>query len=89
VKLFDSANPLIRLYLHVSYSLSIAFVVLMSDRIVDVIIGGKTPDSFLDLFDGKFILSLAIGASVVALMLYLHLPKMIDRCFNIGRKFGL
>jgi hypothetical protein len=85
MRIFDSSNIFMKLYLHFSYSLSMAILVLMSDRFLsDGEVGNLST-----MFDGKFFLSLLVGTSLVALILYLHLPKMINRCFNIGRKFGL
>lgn len=86
MKLFDSPSMPVRAYLHVSYALSMAFVVLAIQNIVAVALGHS---SSLDFRSADFWLSLLIGTVVIALMLFLHLPKMIDRCFNIGRKFGL
>jgi hypothetical protein len=86
MKLFDSNHPLVRAYLHLSYALSVVLLSLLSKEFVDMLFG-KTPAS--DLLSKEFLASLAIGTLLVAGMLYLHLPKMINRCFTIGRHFGL
>jgi hypothetical protein len=88
VKLFDSRNPVVRAFLHVSYAFAITLLVLMVREMVH---NGGMPvrASIRRLLAPDDLLSLGIGTLLVALLLYLHLPKMIDRCFTIGRKFGL
>lgn len=85
MKLFDSPSLIVRSYLHLSYALSMVFIILYINSAVIAFHHGTA----FDFFSMDFLLSLLIGTVMIALMLYLHLPKMIDRCFNIGRKFGL
>jgi hypothetical protein len=86
VKIFDSGNVLMRAYLHLSYAMSMVVVTLIAQRTVDVAYGHA--DS-LNLLSKEFLVSLVVGTLLVSLILYLHLPKMINRCFTIGRHFGL
>jgi hypothetical protein len=86
VKTFDSKNTLIRVYLHLSYALSMVVLALLSKQIVDLVFGKAQA---LDFSSKEFFASLALGTLLVSGVLYLHLPKMINRCFTIGRHFGL
>jgi hypothetical protein len=75
-----------RAYLHFSYALSIVVLALLTRQLVDVVFG-KAQN--LDLSSKEFLVSLVAGTILVSGMLYLHLPKMINRCYTIGRHFGL
>ena len=86
MKIFDSGSVVVRAYLHLSYALAMVVVSLVTRQAVDMVYGNAQS---LNLTSKEFLLSLAIGTIVVAGMLYLHLPKMINRCFTIGRHFGL
>ncbi len=87
MKVFDRDDRYMKLYLHFSYSFSMAFIVLITREVVPLVLGhASTPLQFLT---PEFLISLAVGTALIALMLYLHLPNMINRCFNIGRRFGL
>ena len=85
MRLFDSQNKLIRGYLHLSYAMAFAVVTLIVNQGVEFAQGRIQT---IDL-DRTFWMSLGISTTVIMLMLYLHLPKMINRCFTIGRHFGL
>ena len=86
MKIFDSGNVLMRTYLHLSYAMAMVVLTLIARQAVDVAYGHA--DS-LNLLSKEFLTSLVVGTLLVSLMLYLHLPKMINRCFTIGRHFGL
>jgi flagellar biosynthesis protein FliR len=86
MRVFDSGSVPMRAYLHLSYALAMATVTLIARQTVDVAYGHA--DS-LNLLSKEFLISLAAGTLLVSAMLYLHLPKMINRCFTIGRHFGL
>jgi hypothetical protein len=85
MRLFDSSNKLIRAYLHLSYAFSFAFITLLVNQSVQIALGR------MQTFDVGLatLVSLAISTAYIAVALYLHLPKMINRCFTIGRHFGL
>jgi flagellar biosynthesis protein FliR len=86
MRIFDSGSVPMRTYLHLSYALSMTMLALIARQTVDVVYGHA--DS-LNLLSKEFLISLAAGTLLVSAMLYLHLPKMINRCFTIGRHFGL
>jgi hypothetical protein len=84
MRIFDSGNVLMRAYLHLSYALTV--LALIARQTVDVVYGHADSLNFLSK---EFLISLAAGTVLVSAMLYLHLPKMINRCFTIGRHIGL
>jgi hypothetical protein len=88
MKIFDSSNRVMKFYLHFAYISAITLIVLMSENMIGIF-RGETLNPLPNIYDNKFLPSFALGTLLVALTLYLHLPKMIERCFNIGRKFGL
>jgi hypothetical protein len=85
---FDTPSTAMRIYLHLSYGFSLAFVTLMIHEIVSVVYKNVTISIFDFLTPVNFI-TLFIATLVTCASLYLHLPKMIVRCFTIGKKFGL
>jgi hypothetical protein len=87
MNLFDHGHWLMKGYLHFSYSFAMALVVLLAREFMPLALGHST--SPINLTSSDFLISLGVGTAIIALMLYLHLPKMINRCFNIGRQFGL
>jgi hypothetical protein len=86
MRFFDSGQPLVRGYLHLSYAFSMVVVALLSRQFVDMLFGKAQA---MDLLSKEFLVSLVLGTLLVSGILYLHLPKMINRCFTIGRHFGL
>jgi hypothetical protein len=84
--MFDSRQPLMRAYLHLSYAMSIVAMTLLIRQLVDIAFGHAQA---LNLLTKEFLISLVVATLLVAVLLYLHLPKMINRCFTIGRQFGL
>ena len=86
VKLFESGNTLVRLYLHVSYAFAMTLVVLAVRELLPVFVSHAPMPDF---FRPDLLLTALLATAILSLMLYLHLPKMIRRCFTIGRDFGL
>jgi hypothetical protein len=93
MKPFDSGHWAVRAYLHLSYALSLAFVTLAIQYIIAALSDPAAQSDLRGAFRAfgtpQGVATLAVSTAVIALMLYLHLPKMIVRCFTIGRKFGL
>jgi hypothetical protein len=85
---FDTPSIGIRAYLHFSYGFTFAFVTLVIREIVRMLYDGVAL-TFSDLLTPVNLISLLIATLAACATLYLHLPKMIVRCFTIGRKFGL
>ncbi len=86
MKMFDNKSSLMRAYLHFSYAFAMTVVVLLLQQLVCLALGEA---KILDMSSLPFLSSLGVGTVALSGMLYLHLPKMIDRCYTIGRKFGL
>ncbi len=85
---FDTPSAGIRAYLHLSYGFTFAFVTLLVREIVRMLYDGVALH-LDDLLTPINLISLLVATLAACAMLYLHLPKMIVRCFTIGRKFGL
>jgi hypothetical protein len=86
MRMFDSGQPLMRAYLHLSYAMSMVVLSLLSRQFVEIAFGHADG---LNLLSKEFLISLVVGTLLVSVLLYLHLPKMINRCFTIDRQFGL
>jgi hypothetical protein len=86
MRMFDSRQPLMRAYLHMSYAMSMVVMTLLIRQLVDIGFGHAQT---LNLLTKEFLISLVVATLLVSVLLYLHLPKMINRCFTIGRQFGL
>ena len=86
MKLFESQNPAVRIYLHLSYALSMALMTLVIREFVSMRIDAADISQSINPVN---LISLLVATAVISLMLYLHLPKMINRCYTIGRHFGL